>query len=146
MQQALRVRVGEPLASYVPELVEYLIDLGYSDRSLTDHVQRLAHLSRWLNQKGLDAAAIDDGLINELVEALHVLGRWRKLTHWSFREVLRFLRSRGITPPPAPTPVTPIDELLDNYRHYLQVERGLSDDVAGLHEDGQVVHRLDLWR
>ncbi len=130
MEQALRVRVGEPLASYVPELIEYLADLGYSDRSVTDHVRCLRHLSRWLKQEGLDPSAIDERLIRQMVEALHGRGKGRKLTHWSFRVVVRFLRSRGIVPPSPPEAPTPLDELLGNYRHYLQLERTLSPSTV----------------
>src|SRR5215213_1928834 len=126
MEQALRVRVGEPLGSQVPELIEYLVDLGYSARSVADHVRCLRHVSRWLNQEELDPSAVDERLIETMVEALHARGKARKLTHWSFRVVVRFLRARGIVPPPPTEPPTPMGRLLGDYRHYLLAERALS--------------------
>ena len=126
MQQALRVRVGEPLAAYVPDLIEHLVDQGYSDRSVTDHVRHLAHVSRCLQRKGLDSSAVDERLIENLVDTLHRVGKGRKLTYSSFRVVLRFLHSRGIASPPPPEPLTPMGEVLAEYRRYLLTERALS--------------------
>lgn len=126
MEQALRVRVAEPLAVYVPELIGHLVEEGYSERSVTDHVRCLAHLSRWLERQGLDPSAVDERLIEQMVDALHGAAKARKLTHWSFRVVLGFLRDRWIAPPPAVEPPTPIDELLAEYRRYLVSERALS--------------------
>lgn len=130
MQQALRVRVGEPLAPHVPELIEHLVELGYSDRSVTEHLQRLRLLSRWLNRKGLAPSAIDEALVHHIVEAHHALAMRLKLRDQSFRLVVEFLRSRGIVPPPAPEPATPFDELLANYRRHLEVDRGLSPSTV----------------
>lgn len=126
MKEALRVRVPGPLAGHVPELVDHLAKRGYADRSMTYHVRCLAHVSRWLDGRGLDPSAIDESLIEQVVGALHEAGKERKLTPCSFRVVLRFLRDRGIVPPAPAVPTTPIGELVEDYRRWLVVERGLA--------------------
>lgn len=126
MQQALRVRVPGPLAPYAPKLIGYLADRSYGDRSTTDHVRCLAHVSRWLEAEGLDPGAIDEKLIGQVLDALHRAGKARKLTPWSFGVVLKVLRQQGVAPPAPAVPPTPVDEMLEKYRQYLVVERSLA--------------------
>ena len=44
--------------------------------------------------------------------------------------LLGYLRGLGVAPPPASPPLTPVEVLLERYRHYLIVERGLDVRTA----------------
>lgn len=126
MDKALRVRVSGPLAGSVPEFIGWLADQGYADRSVAEHVRRLADLSGWLEAERVEPAAVDERLIEQVVDVLHRAGRTRSFTPCSFRLVLGFLRHRGIVPAAAAAPPTPVDGLLGDYRRYLVVERSLA--------------------
>lgn len=126
MERAVRVRVSGPLAGYAPELIGCLAEQGYSDQSTAEQVGRLGYLSSWLETKRLGPAAVDERLIEQVVDALHRAGRAHKCTPCSFRVVLGFLRRRGIVPAAPVASPTPLDELLGDYRRYLVAERSLA--------------------
>jgi site-specific recombinase XerD len=126
MEQSSRVHVSGPLAGCAPELIRHLAKGGYTDHSVTNHVRRLACLSRWMEAEALDRARVDEALIAEMLEALHAAGKARSFTPCSFGLVLGFLRVRGLVPgAPIVTP-TPVEELLGAYRRHLVVERSLA--------------------
>lgn len=126
MEQSLRVRVSGPLAGCASELVSYLAKRGYTDHSVTNHVRRLACLSRWMEAGALDRAGVDEALIAKMLEALHASGEARSFTPCSFGLVLGFLRARGIVPDAPIIPPTAMEELLGEYRRYLVTERSLA--------------------
>ncbi|MEP7115070.1 MAG: tyrosine-type recombinase/integrase [Ilumatobacteraceae bacterium] len=130
MWEATRVRVSGPLAGEAAGLLETLAVRGYGGRSAVEHVRRLARLSRWLEREQLDAMAVDEQLVEAMIAALHADGHGRALTVRSFRVVLGVLRSHGVVPPPTAMAVTPTTMLLDDYRGYLLVERGLMDSTV----------------
>lgn len=125
MEEATRVRVSGPLAVLVPDVIEYLAGLGYRDHSVAVQLQRLAKLSCWVEEDGVEPASIDEELISRWVGAAHRGGRARSLTPSSFRVLLGYLRSRRVVPSPA-LPSTPMDAVMGDYREYLSVERGLA--------------------
>lgn len=125
MWEATRVRVSGPLADQAGGLIEDLTGRGYGDKSTVEHVRRLARLSRWLEHEQLDPMVVDEQLVEAMVAAFHADGHGRALTARSFRLVLGLLRSSEVVPPPAVMAVTPTTRLLEGYRGYLLVERGL---------------------
>jgi site-specific recombinase XerD len=122
----LRVRVAGPLAECAPELISYLAKRGYTDHSVTNHVRRLACLSRWMEASALDPAGVDEVLIARMLQALHAAGESRSFTPCSFGLLLGFLRGREIVPDAPVIPPTPIEELLGDYRGYLVSGRSLA--------------------
>ncbi len=133
MSEASRVRVSGPLAVYAPELIEYLAERGYCDRPAAKHVRRLAHLSRWLRDHRLDAAAVDEAVVARAVAALHRRGKGRSYTAKSYRVVVSFLRERAVAPAATPPALTPMEVLLEDYRGWLRVERGLAETTIGIY-------------
>lgn len=90
------------------------------------HLRRLAQISRWMQHSALDPSAVDERVIERVVESLHGAGTTRRLTAGEFGLVLRFLRWRGVTLATTVAPPSPVDELLGDYRRYLLVERSLA--------------------
>ena len=129
MNEAMRVRVSGPLAGDAADLIGYMSGRGYGDKSIVEHVRRLAHVSRWLERERLSVDAVDEQLIGRLVAALHRTGKGKVLKPCSFRVVLGFLRSRGVAPPQVVVS-TPIGVLLEDYRDYLIVERALASSTV----------------
>ena len=126
MEQSLRVRVRGPLAGYAPELVGYLVDQGYADHSVRNHLYRLAHVSGWLEDGGLEPAVVDETLIETRLAAAHGAGDMPSFTPRSFGVVLGFLRWRGVVPDAPVVPPTPAEVLLGDYRRYLVSDRSLA--------------------
>lgn len=70
-------------------------------------------MSRCSERDGLDPVAVDEQLIERLVDEFHRAGKAMRFTPRSFRLVLGFLRSRGIVPAAA------LDSLLGDFQHCL---------------------------
>ncbi|HJS93891.1 MAG TPA: site-specific integrase [Solirubrobacteraceae bacterium] len=87
-------------------------------------VRVLAHLSRWMQEQdvfpeGLDEAELERFRCEHAARVASVRGAGMSL-------VLGHLRELGVVPAPAPRALTAADELLEQYRQYLMVERGLT--------------------
>jgi integrase len=130
VHDASRVRVSGPLAGWAPELIGWLRTAGFGRQTQIDHTRRLALVSGWLERDGLDPVIVDEELIGQLLAKHQRGGRGRSLTVRSFRLVLGFLRAHGVVARPAATP-TPVDALLNDYRDYLALERGLRPTTIG---------------
>ena len=126
MGQSLGVRVRGPLAGYASELVGHLVEQGYADHSVTNHLYRLAHVSGWLERGGLEPAVVDETLVETMLEAAHAAGMLRSFRPRSFAVVLGFLRQQGVVPDAPVVPPTPVEVLLGEYRRYLVSDRSLA--------------------
>ena len=54
MSDSLRVRVSGPLERYAAGFVTELVGAGYRPNAAAVQLRLLAHLSRWLEQEGID--------------------------------------------------------------------------------------------
>ena len=52
------VVVRGPLAPYAEGFCTELVQRGYAPSSASDHLRLMAHLSRWLQEEGVDGAAL----------------------------------------------------------------------------------------
>jgi site-specific recombinase XerD len=125
-----KVRFTGPLAVFAPGWREALVADGYVSCSAAIKLQLAAHLSRWLDEQGLDAGDVTEPVIEDfLVE--------RRATHThqisleALGPFLGYLRSLGAIPGLAPhVAVTEQEVLLAEYRDYLLARRGLSAPVV----------------
>jgi integrase/recombinase XerD len=122
-----------PLAGWVHPFREELINQGFTAQTAQDNAYVLAHLSRWLQDEGLDPAALGAEEIAAFAAARRDGGyrRWR--TQASLRSMLVFLRGQGLVPAGRPRlRVDPVDALLGQYRLWLRGERRLGEQTVGL--------------
>jgi site-specific recombinase XerD len=126
MDKASRVRVTGPLASYAPGFRKELAAQGYTTLSATNQLRLLAHVSRWLAGKELDAGGLTPERVEEFLRARRAEGYvcWRSAQ--GLVPLLEFLGRLGVVPVPAAATPTPAEELVERYRQYLVSERGLS--------------------
>ncbi|MGH3875322.1 MAG: tyrosine-type recombinase/integrase [Pseudonocardiaceae bacterium] len=128
-----RVRVSEPLQAYVIGFRAGLFELGYSERSCAEHLQRMAHLSRWLDE--IDLAPGELGMPQaERFLAFHRDRSWadRNLTLKGMRPLLDHLRGIGVVPTAEPAaPLRGRRLVIEQFVAYLTTERGLAGSTMG---------------
>src|SRR2546430_5820134 len=126
------VRMVGPLAPHAQGFAEELTRLGFTTFSARGQLGMAMCLSRWLTGAGLDLAVLTDAAVDSFLAARRSAGYTAFLTPKALRPLLGYLRGLGVAPDAAPA-ATPsgVEELLDRFRCYLLVERGVRDKVAG---------------
>lgn len=126
-----RVRFTGPLAPFAHVLREELARRGYTATSATVVVQFAAHLSRWLDERGVGLAGLTRPVLDDFLR----VRRGCRTDHVSTRSLeplLEWLRARGLVPPvPAsPAPASPAEMMLTRYEGWLVHDRGISVAAA----------------
>lgn len=120
MRVSARVRFTGPLTQYVPGFAAHLAVQGYTDLSAANQLRLVAHLSRWLEQRGLDVAALSPSRVRQFVAT-----RRRSYTGLvsarALGPLMTHLRGCGVLPEEAPTPAR--TGVLGGYERYLIEER-----------------------
>lgn len=125
-----RVRFTGPLAPFAAELRAELAALGYASTSASNQLQLAAHLSRWLQARGLGPGDLSGPVLTKFL----VDRRREYSNHYSIQALgptLGCLRRVGAAPAADPrSPVGAAEELLARFRRYLLLERSVSVPVA----------------
>jgi integrase/recombinase XerD len=127
MDVVSRVRVSGPLAEYAAGFAAYLAGAGYTPLSAANQVRVLAHLSRWLEDRGLAPGELSGPRVQEFLAARGAAGYTCWLSERGLAPLLGCLRGLGVVPgPERPVPADAVDLLLCRYGGYLAAERGLA--------------------
>lgn len=122
-----RVRVGGPLAGHAAGFAGFLAEAGYTPLSARNQVRVLAHLSRWMEGRGLGPGELTGGRLAEFLAARREAGYTCWLSERGLAPLAAFLRGAGVVPAAVPAaPAGAVDVLADRYRGYLEAERGLA--------------------
>jgi integrase len=122
-----RVQVVGPLVSYMAGFRAELEAQGYRPHAVSNQLQLMAHVSRWLTGRGLVVGDLTPDRVEEFLVARRAAGYvlWRSAK--GVAPLLAHLGHLGVLPVcEAVTVVTPAEELLERYRVYLVEERGLA--------------------
>jgi integrase/recombinase XerD len=139
MTERSGVRLRGPLAPYATGFAEELQSQGYTRLAAIQQVRLMAHVSRRLEDEGLDAVALTPARVLQFLEARRQEGCTSMLTPKAVAPLLEFLRAREVVPRPAPPPPTTAEEqLLARYHDYLVRERGLVEQ--GVRQWDKVAH------
>lgn len=135
--KAMRSLRCGPLAPWLDGFAERLVQQGYSNLVQRRKMWLVADLSRWLGQRRLTPAELNEHRMAEYLRA-----RWRRLVRKSGDKItpqllLRYLRLLGVVPPPA-LPNGAMDLLLRDYERFLIRERGFAA--------GSVAHYVRMAR
>src|SRR5580692_7990620 len=134
MGELFQVALSGPLEEHAAGFAADLARQGYAPSVVVIHVRRLAHVSRWLQTRGLGASALDEAAGEAFLADRRAAGRSLLLRIGSLTPLLEYLRGIGATPVPGPVrPATPEDVLLARYAGYLAAERGLSAKTIARH-------------
>jgi site-specific recombinase XerD len=116
------------LGPYVEGYRARLLELGYSPGSVTRSLGTLGHLGRWMDSRDIDAEQLDGEVLKAfLADHVH---RHGQLPSAGVMPVLDYLRNLGVAGPEPTRPRSPLHEFVDEYRHWLAVERALSPDTV----------------
>jgi len=132
MADPSRVRVSGPLEPFAAGFAAELQRQGYTPGSACHQMYLFAHLSRWLAGERLDAHALEPATIERFAAARRAAGY---VPYTSAKALHPLLTHLGLgAGPAAPVqvhrPQGSVEELLERYRSYLTVERGLGAPAA----------------
>jgi site-specific recombinase XerD len=123
--------VSGPLAPFAAGLASWLTCQAYSPSAVADRLYQFDQLSRWLEREGLGVGELTGEQAERFAAARRAAGLVTWVAPQSAMLPLGYLRGLGVAP--APTAVVaqgPLEELLEGYRRYLSIERGLSDHTV----------------
>lgn len=131
-----RVRVGGPLAGHAAGFAGFLAEAGYTPLSAANQVRVLAHLSRWMEGRGLVPGELTGERLGEFLAARREAGYTRWLSERGLAPLAGFLRGAGALPAAGPAaPPGAVGLLLSRYRAYLEAERGLAAGTVRYYTD-----------
>jgi integrase/recombinase XerD len=128
-----RVRVSGPLAAFADGFLVDLVGQGYRLWPAQKQLYFLASVSRWMETEGVGVAELTPGVVERFVA--HPERAYRnRLCSKSLRPLLAYLGGLGVLPSGDGEPLTPVENLLAEFRDYLLVERALMPGSVGLYE------------
>lgn len=124
-----KVRFTGPLAVFAPDWRAVLVAEGYVSCSAAIKLQLVAHLSRWLQARGLGAGELTEPVIMDFLAERRATYT-AQVSLEALAPFLDYLRSRDAIPRlGSHVPVTAQEILLAEYQDYLLIRRGLSAPV-----------------
>lgn len=116
-----KIRVSGPLTDQKHGLWAHLRSIGFSKISAARKLRVLAHLSRWLEERGTAPARLTTCLLGEFLRNLRSIGYTQCFTLRALAPLVDYLSSEGVIPPRSAVldPQTPLDVLLVDYERYL---------------------------
>lgn len=122
------------LAPQVEDYRSWLAQHGYTPQTIRNMLKDLGQVGLWLSRQGLDACDLDDVLVKRHLADLRKAGRRRVAGPRGMVPLLRFLRESGVVPAPQVT-TSPAEVLLEQYRSWMESERGLSASTVLRYEN-----------
>ncbi len=121
-----------PLATLETAIAERLESLGFAQRTAVGHIRLVGKLSGFMQRQGLEVSDLSLEVVERfcgIVRTTALSGPTVKTLAW----LLDYLTEIGVVSAPvASPPATWEAELLERYRHYLLVERGLAEQTVAL--------------
>ena len=115
------------LDSHITAFSLSLSEKGFRKASLKSKLQVIRNFNRWLIQKRLKLASINEETVNVFFAERPRAGHVRRGDHAAMLRLLKYLREKGITPNLLPQIIDNECSLLANkFLSYLKNERGLS--------------------
>jgi site-specific recombinase XerD len=114
------------LEVYQAGFEEALACAGYTLLSAANQVRVMRHLSLWLGERDKTAADLVSAVVDKYLADRRAEGHTHRVTLRGFTPLLGYLRELGLAPVAVESvPNGPLAELIERYRRYLVLERGL---------------------
>ncbi len=125
------VVVPGPLEPFAAGFVDDLWRQGFRPVTVGKHVALLAGLSGWLAAEGVAASGVSLEVAERFCAERRAAGYRYLVTVKALGPLLGYLRGLGVAPPASrPACAGPVEELLLDFRRYLEQERGLVSAAA----------------
>jgi site-specific recombinase XerD len=112
-----------------------LLELGYTPQTVRGMLKVLGQLGRWMAGEGLEAGWVDDVAIKAFLACRLASGDRRVASVGELRQLVRYLRDVGVMmPEDLPRELTPLEELVADYREWLVIKRGLAPATVHRYE------------
>ncbi|MGI8874831.1 MAG: tyrosine-type recombinase/integrase [Egibacteraceae bacterium] len=126
-----RIELTGPLAVHAAGFQAELERLGYTASPAKKHCYLLAHLSCWLDERGLDVADVATSRVEPFFAGRRAAGVANLRTRAALAPLIAYLRGLGVVgAAAAPAPTTQAERFLDRFRAYLTSERGLVEGTV----------------
>lgn len=113
------------LAPFVGGYGAWLAQQGYSSAAATHSLTTLGHLGRWMDSQGVAVDQLAEDHVAEF--AVRYRSVHGDLPASSARPILAFLRANGVAGSSPPDALSPVEQVLSEYRRWLLESRGLAD-------------------
>jgi site-specific recombinase XerD len=124
------VAAAGPLSGYESALRVQMRRCGYASLSVSEAVRAMRRLSRWMGERGVDAAGLTPAVFEEFLAARRrSCGNPAVARRWS-GVLRRFLRDEGVLAVSAPVQGTEVEKLLVAFGGWLVTERGLAGETV----------------
>jgi integrase/recombinase XerD len=124
------VWVGGPLAGHTVGFAEFLAGQGYAVGSVRLQVHLVAQLSRWLAAEGLDVTGLTELEAERFIAARRARVRRLFRSRRALDPLMGHLMTLGVLVPSVAALASPADAIVESYRRYLLLERGLTTGTA----------------
>lgn len=131
----LGCHVDGPLGSYAPGLAQELSRRGYTVSGASQHLCFVAHLDRWMRDQRLTVAELTDSVLDGYLAERRQAGYVNYRSMKALAPLLGYLAPLGVLPPTPPVLLDPAAAMLERYRRFLVVERGLTAPTARSYVD-----------
>ncbi|WP_207755612.1 site-specific integrase [Nonomuraea cypriaca] len=122
------VRVRGPLASFAAGFHMGLLEMGFTPLSAVLQMRLMAHLSRWMDVRGLSPQELTGDRVEEFLAGRRAAGYRERNTRRGMAPLLGHLAAQDVLPvETAPVPEPGIPALLADFEQYLRAERGLAE-------------------
>lgn len=122
--------VRGPLADHAVEFAAFLSGQGYTMESARLQVHLVAQLSRWLTAEGPDVAGLTELEAERFVAARRARVRRLFRSRRALDPLITYLTLSEVLAASVAAPAGPVTEMVERYRRYLPVERGLTPGTA----------------
>jgi integrase/recombinase XerD len=131
-----RVRVSGPLSAFATGFADHMTQQGYSPQQARIQLLLLNHLSNWLVSEGLDVGELRAKEVEQFQLSRYEAGYRFLLSIRAMQPILGYLRGLGIAPAASSPPASGVLEaVLERYRGYLILERGIRNESASRYID-----------
>ena len=113
------------MGSHVDGFEVRLLALGYTPGTVRNMLKVVGQLGRWMAIEDVEVAELDAVAIERFLGVRRAQGTRRVPGVRALAPLLDFLTSEGVLIS-VPTPATPVEELMADYRSWLVVDRGLA--------------------
>jgi len=118
-----------PLALFAEGFAQELVRQGYTFNGGVQHLRFVAHLNRWMLAAGLDLGDLTAPVIERFLADRRAAGYVRYRSVMAMRPLVEYLTPLGVLPTHT-RERGPVEELLDRYRRFVVLERGLTERTA----------------